>query len=204
MRRPIIPLLLLVPIGWAGCSSDRGEFQTRPGELGDVDAGDPDAGCAGVVCARDLHSVLDCHGNVVETCAADKACGNGKCIAPCEAAALNEGSMGCSFVVPKQNSGDQRSKSCAALFVANNWTTPATLRLEYEGQQRSLDGAVWVPRVKDGVIEHEPLDGPIPPGGGAPHLPGKSRHVFGVHVPPPPATPHLLGPPPPQNAGAAH
>lgn len=167
MRRPIIPVLLLVPIGWAGCSSDRGTFETEPGQLGEGDAGERDAGCTGVVCSRDLHSVLDCYGNLVETCAADKACGNGKCVAPCEAAALNEGSVGCSFVVPKQNSASQWSKSCTAIFVANTWTTPATLRLEYEGQERPLDGAVWVPRVKDGVLEHQKLEGAIPAGGGA-------------------------------------
>jgi hypothetical protein len=39
------------------------------------------------------------------------------------------------------------------------------------------------------------------PSGCGPHFPRKSAHVFGVQVPPP-ATAHLLGPPPPQNSGA--
>ena len=60
-------------------------------------------GGGAVVCSRDLHAILDCDGNIVEECGSDKACGKGKCVAPCEAAALNEGSVGCSFVVPKQN-----------------------------------------------------------------------------------------------------
>jgi hypothetical protein len=38
------------------------------------------------------------------------------------------------------------------------------------------------------------------PSGCGPHLPGKSLHVFAVHAAPP-ATAHLLGPPPPQNSG---
>ncbi|MDF2693237.1 MAG: hypothetical protein K0S65_1620, partial [Labilithrix sp.] len=138
------------------------------GNFGNVDAGDIDAGCTGVVCSRDLHAILDCDGNIVEECGADKACGKGKCVAPCEAAALNEGSVGCSFVVPKQNPIEMYRGSCAAVFVANNWTSPATIRLEYKGEEPSLEDAVWVPYAdKDGSVKHRKLDGPIPPGGGA-------------------------------------
>lgn len=168
MPRAILPLLLLVPVGWAGCSSDRGAIDDGSKSFGNIDGGeDVDAGCTGVVCSRDLHSVLDCHGNVVEACAADMACGHGKCIAPCDAAAANEGSVGCSFMVPAQNSGSQWYGDCAALFVANNWTSPANLRLELKGQERSIDGAVWVPYVDGGIVKHRRLDGPIPPGSGA-------------------------------------
>lgn len=165
--RLIIPLVL-VPMAWAGCASDRASFNTDTGDLGNVDAGDIDAGCTGVVCSRDLQAILDCDGNVVEKCAADKACGKGKCVAPCEAAALNEGSVGCSFVVPKPNPYLSYAGACTAIFVANNWTSPATIRLEYKGEERSVEDAVWVPYADtDGIVKHQKLDGPIPPGGGA-------------------------------------
>jgi IgGFc binding protein len=169
MRRVFVHLLLLASAGWAGCSSDRAPLESKPDDFGGPDSGgaDVDAGCSGVVCSRDLRSVRDCSGNVVEECPADKACGNGACIAPCDAAAINEGSVGCSFAITSPiDSGDSRG-ACAALFVANNWTSPATLHVAFKGEERSLDGAAWVPFVEDGVVKHKKLEGPIPPGGGA-------------------------------------
>jgi IgGFc binding protein len=170
MHRPIFYLLLVVSSGGAGCSSDRDSFENKPRDFAGPDAGADgvDAGCTGVVCSRDLRSVRDCSsGDVVKECPADKACGNGECIAPCDAAAINEGSVGCSFAVTATvEQGDLRG-SCAAFFVANNWTSPATLKLSYKGEERALDGAVWVPFVEDGIVKHKKLEGPIPPGGGA-------------------------------------
>ncbi len=166
MRRPFIHLLLLAAAGWAGCSSDRGQFENKPGDLGSPDAGldSVDAGCSGLVCSRDLRSVRDCYGNLVKECGADTACGKGECIAPCDAAAVNEGSVGCSFAIPAQNGGLSYRGDCAAFFVANNWTSPATIHVEFKGEELSLDGAVWVPSVEDGVVKHRKLDGPIPAG----------------------------------------
>ncbi len=169
MRRPFVYLLLVVSAGWAGCSPKRGSFENKPGELGGPDASldGMDAGCSGLVCSPDLRSVRDCDGNIVKECAVDKACGKGECIAPCDAAAINEGSVGCSFALSGGvENGDVRG-SCSAVFVANNWTLPATLHVTYRGEEKPLDGALWVPFVEDGVVKHKPLEGPIPPGGGA-------------------------------------
>ena len=163
-------LFVLVPLtGWAGCSTDRGSFRDDTPIFAEPDGGAaavPDA-CSGFVCSRDLHSVLDCEGNMVKECPPDKACGEGDCVAPCDAAAANQGSLGCSFAIPAENVDTQGVGSCAALFVANTWNSPATLHLEYEGKERALDDAVWVPVVEDGVVKHQKLEGPIPPGGGA-------------------------------------
>jgi len=161
-------LLLVVPTSWIACSSDRATYDEGPqGFEVPSEAGSDAEPCTGLACSRDLRSVLDCNGNVVERCADDQACGDQKCTDPCSAAAANEGSVGCSFAVPPPN-GDLTSRgSCYAFFVANNWTSPATLRVEFDGEQRSLDGAVWVPSVENGEVKHTKLDGPIPPGGGA-------------------------------------
>ena len=90
-----------------------------------------------------------------------------KCLSPCDAAALNEGSLGCSFSVPPTLAYASTLGSCGAVFVANTWSSPATLRVEHEGKERALDDAVWVPYVEDGTVKHKKMDGPIPPGGGA-------------------------------------
>jgi IgGFc binding protein len=169
MHRPFVYMLFVVSAGWAAaCSPDRRPFGGGPGELGSPDAGlGVDAGCSGLVCSRDLRSVRDCDGNVVKECAADKACGNGECIAPCDAAAINEGSVGCSFTVPGSVEKGEARGSCAAFFVANTWTSPATIHVSYKGEEMPLDRAAWVPFVEDGIVKHKPLEGPIPPGGGA-------------------------------------
>jgi IgGFc binding protein len=170
MRRPIIAVLLVVSAAWVGCSSGRDGWKETDSQTFVPDAGvDVDVPCSGVACSRDLRSVVDCSGEVVKQCGADLACGNGECVDPCTAAALNEGSVGCSFAIPNTNDpvGGQSRGSCHAFFVANNWTSPAKLRLEYQGEEKSLDGAVWLPSVENGVVKHTKVDGPIPPGGGA-------------------------------------
>ncbi len=168
MRRSMIALLLVSAV-WVGCSSGREGWKKNDSQtFAPPDAGgEVDASCSGVSCSRDLRSVVDCRGDLVEECAADLACGNGKCVAPCTAAALNEGSVGCSFAIPGIISREIDGGSCYAFFVANNWTSPATLRLEYQGEEKSLDGAVWLPSVENGVVKHTKIDGPIPPGSGA-------------------------------------
>lgn len=169
MRRSMVHLLIGVSVSWVGCSSHRDSFSSAPRGLGDTDAGivDIDAGCAGLVCSPDLRSVRRCDGTVIEACGPDTACGNGKCIAPCDAAAINEGSVGCSFALSGNIESGEARGSCAAVFVANNWTSPANVRVTFQGEEKSLEGAVWVPFVEDGIVKHRRLDGPIPPGGGA-------------------------------------
>jgi len=172
LRRALFAPLLLVPMGlsgWVGCSSSRTGLGDAPRDFGTKDAATPeqDGGCSGLVCSRDLRSIRDCTGNVVKECSADTACGNGECVAPCEAAALNEGSVGCSFAIPTAvELGDARG-ACSAIFVANDWNAPVTLHVSYNGEERSLEEAAWVPYVEDGVVKHRKLGGPIPPGGGA-------------------------------------
>jgi IgGFc binding protein len=166
MRRTSLSILL-VSIGWIGCSSGRPGLSDGPfAPFAGIDGGN-DAGCTGMSCSRDLRSVHDCHGNIVTECAMDQACGDGRCLPACEAAAVNEGSVGCTFAVPGPINPPVIRGSCYAFFVANNWTSPATLRFSYEGTERSLDGAVWVPVVENGLVTHTKLDGPVPPGGGA-------------------------------------
>jgi len=169
MHRPIPSLLLTLliagPTGWLACSSHRAFDDDGSNAFGTPDAALDS--CPAVACSRDLRAVLDCAGNVVEQCAENQACGDLHCTDPCSAAAVNEGSVGCSFAIPASNADVAGRGSCYAFFVANNWSSPATLRFEFEGKEKALDGAVWVPSVENGKVKHTKLDGPIPPGGGA-------------------------------------
>ena len=78
----------------AACSDVRKEFDSRPDEL-IPDAALPEAPECGRQCSLDGRSVIEsCGGTVVEVCAADRACGAGRCQDPCAAAAADRSSNG--------------------------------------------------------------------------------------------------------------
>lgn len=86
-------------------------------------------------CSKDATQVLDCHGNVVETCAAGLSCAFGVCSAdPCQAAQKSGSSIGCDFWALKTDVIFQGNGACFAAFVANTWTTPAHIQVERDGQ----------------------------------------------------------------------
>src|SRR5262245_30234023 len=88
-----------------GCRSNKSMFEddasTSPdASMPDLDAtltNDGtmgDAGCTTNQCSADLHTILDCNGNKVMDCPMGQACGNGMCMAPCDAAKANKSSLG--------------------------------------------------------------------------------------------------------------
>src|SRR5262249_11672700 len=60
---------------------------------------DAGASCdvAVTTCSSDLHSVLDCDGNVIEQCSADQGCANGGCVPACDSAKANKSTIGCEY-----------------------------------------------------------------------------------------------------------
>ncbi|UQA60668.1 IgGFc-binding protein [Polyangium aurulentum] len=121
--------------------------------------------CA-VHCSADLHQVLDCYGNVIQTCPADQGCGpSGTCIAPCESAQANESTLGCDFysVVPAPENSTQGS--CYAVLLANTWTTPVTLQAQYGGQTLDIGGLARTPVGSGQGLTYQPLpNGQLAPG----------------------------------------
>ncbi|NVB78639.1 MAG: hypothetical protein HOV81_09620 [Kofleriaceae bacterium] len=99
--------------------------------------GDPDSG--DIVCPRqcsdDLHTIEDCHGIAVETCTGNTACepDSNTCQDACVAAEANHRSVGCDFYATQMDSS--ANGYCYAMFVANTWTAPAHIAVEYMGQQ---------------------------------------------------------------------
>src|SRR5438270_3148962 len=92
-----------------------------------------DAGCA-TSCSDDLRSVIDCNGNVVQSCAASDQCDTSaiQCTNACAAAEANHRSVGCDYYATYMDS--EIPQYCFAVFVANTWTTPAHVSVEYNGQ----------------------------------------------------------------------
>jgi len=78
--------------------------------------------------------VIDCHGNVVQDCTGGEACDPSTftCQDACVAAESNHRSVGCDYYATDMDS--MMSGYCYAVFVANTWTTPVHINVEYKGQ----------------------------------------------------------------------
>jgi hypothetical protein len=105
--------------------------------LFDANASDAGTGDVGVTttlgCSADMQSVVNQSGVLVATCAPEQGCAAGKCIAACDAAAANRGTLGCDFWVstPTQGFSDP---PCFAMFLANAWGVSAVVKLSRAGQ----------------------------------------------------------------------
>ncbi len=91
-------------------------------------------GC-GPSCSADLKQVLDCNGAVIETCSGDQACLDGSCSDdPCGAAEASKSSYGCNFWAVKPDLISAGMGACFAAYVANTWSVPVHISVEYAGQ----------------------------------------------------------------------
>lgn len=102
-------------------------------DVGTQDVATPDC----VTCSADFGQVVGCDGTLVEDCAADQACDLQAmaCTQACTAAASNQASVGCEYWSTKMDHSNTYDALgvCFAAIVANTWTTPIHLEVEFEG-----------------------------------------------------------------------
>ncbi len=124
------------------CSSETSRFGQQDATTSSpVDAGNEDgpvfggseAGPSKGGCSADLRSVVAADGTVVETCDENSGCSGGKCIAACEATAVSQGNIGCTFVVSTPSFISNRKPPCYVVFVANAWPKAAKLTVVRDG-----------------------------------------------------------------------
>lgn len=162
------PISLALVTCFVACSESDRTFDPSGPDLGaQLDAGDS-ATCQGRRCSRDLHSVLDgCSGQTIETCPADQGCGGGQCVSPCDAASKSQGSIGCSFWTTPPDVFRTVDSSCFAAFIANTWSTPATVKASLGANSLDISKSVYraIPAT-DGSsdVHYQRIEGPIPPG----------------------------------------
>ena len=92
-----------------------------------------DGGLCQRACAPDQRSVIDCHGAVLASCGPTEVCDlvASTCVDACAAAVTSKQSVGCEYYATFM---DQILPDvCFAAIVANTWTTPAHLQVEYQG-----------------------------------------------------------------------
>jgi hypothetical protein len=135
------------------------------GGMGFGGTGEGGEGC--LPCSSDLHSVIDCDGNVVMECPPDQGCSNGECVPACQAANDNKSSLGCDFYIvhPDVGLGFYWEGSCFAAFVTNSWGVPITLSLERNGQSLDISQVARIPSGAGQDIVYSPLpNGELAPG----------------------------------------
>jgi hypothetical protein len=103
-----------------------------------------DAAC-GRQCSADLHAVVDCNGAVVEDCTGGLACDptSYTCQDACAAAEANHRSVGCDYYATEMET--LTPGYCYAVFVANTWTFPAHITVEYGGQTLNAQSFTRIP-----------------------------------------------------------
>ncbi len=156
---------LCLSIAIAACGpSNRGGNQGGPGDSGgDVSGGDdgggPGSQCMTTTCSADLHDVTDCDGNVLTTCPDTEACANGSCIDACQATSVDKSSLGCDYYAVNPDSYFTTNGSCYAAYVANTWTTPISISVEFDGAQLPIDGFARIPSGQGTTLTYAPLAG---------------------------------------------
>ncbi len=146
-RASLLIVTLLAASAALGCGNASSGFHSP----GSTDAGAPDVGApdaalhlvdasdggadSGPVyaCSNDMQTVVNAKGKVVATCPPDQGCAGGKCIAACDAAAANKGTLGCDFLVATPSFNPVVLPPCFAVFVTNSWTKPVRIQVSRAG-----------------------------------------------------------------------
>lgn len=96
-------------------------------------------------CSEDLAQVLDCHDAVVDTCEGADRCNASQaaCTSACEVAESDHRSIGCDYYAVHMDT--YQPKYCFAVFVANTWSTPAKIAVDYAGSRLSIEDFARLP-----------------------------------------------------------
>lgn len=140
--------------------------QGQGGGLGGIGVGGGGGSCANT-CTADLKKVLDCNGNLVTMCTGDQGCAGGQCIDdPCEAARQSSSSYGCDYWSLKTDIISDAQGACFAAFIANTWTSPVKIQVDYNGQSLNTASFARIPSGQGQGLQYAPYDpaAGLPPG----------------------------------------
>jgi hypothetical protein len=110
-------------------------------------------------CSNDLKKIVDCFGEEISKCGDEQGCVSATCIDnPCEAANQAKSSYGCDYWAVKTGLLDKAEGACFAAFVANTWTTPVNLTVEYDGMPLDVAKFAYIPKGQGSTLQYEPYD----------------------------------------------
>jgi hypothetical protein len=166
----------IAALAMGGCGSRRNSAafgnDAGVGPLGGGDGGGMMIGgetggvsCSGPHCSSDLHSLVDCNNQVLMTCPPDQGCAGTGCVAACDSAKQNKTNIGCEYFAVEPDVVLDGAGACYAAFVANTWTTPVTVTLDYGGQSLNASTFGFIPTGTGQSTTYTPItNGQIPPG----------------------------------------
>ena len=152
--------------GASGGTTSQGGNGAFGGVGGFGGLGGSGGGC-GLSCTADLKKVIDCNGVLVKECGSDQGCANGQCIDdPCEAAKLSSSSLGCDYWALKTDIISDATGACFAAFVANTWTSPVKIQVDYKGATLPVASFARIPSGQGQGLTYAPYDPAVglPPG----------------------------------------
>lgn len=155
------------PDGTANSSGSGGSSASAGsgGGFNPIDGGGASGPCSGNHCSADLHSLVDCDGNVVMECPGDQGCSGSTCVPACASAGDNKSTYGCDYYVVGPDILFDGAGACFAAFVVNTWTTPISLAVDFEGQPLDPTKFAYIPSGSGASITYKPLPkAEIPPG----------------------------------------
>ncbi|HFE44350.1 MAG TPA: hypothetical protein ENJ18_02505, partial [Nannocystis exedens] len=117
-------------------------------------------GPACTLACNDEGTMLLCDDEVYEDCEANgQYCAAGECVdTPCDAAFKEQRSEGCEFWAVKTGLISAGDGACFAAFVANTWSEPVHLNVEYDGQQLAVENFARIPSGQGANIVYDPYD----------------------------------------------
>ncbi|MBM4359222.1 MAG: IgGFc-binding protein, partial [Deltaproteobacteria bacterium] len=108
-------------------------------------------------CSGDLKKIT-CDGVLVEECPADTACLAGQCSPDvCGAANAAKSSYGCDYWALKPDIISEVRGACFAAFVANTWSSPVKINVEYDGKPLT-GGFIRIPQGQGASLTYAPYD----------------------------------------------
>lgn len=132
-------------------------------DVGNADDGGGSGDC--FACSVDGHQVLGCNGEVLETCEDVEACDvvTEGCNDACTAMVHNKSSIGCEYWSTKLDFGKgdgnvSNNNSCMAAFVANTWTIPVHISVEYAGIEKNVESFARIPVGNGANLQLLPYD----------------------------------------------
>ncbi len=119
-----------------------------------------------ITCSSDLHNVIDCDGNVIQTCPPDQGCApGGACVPACTSAELNTSTIGCDFFSVTPACISEARGGCFAVMVANTWTSPVDVTAEYAGVSLNVANHLYIPQGQGASLTYQLVPGGQLPAG---------------------------------------
>jgi hypothetical protein len=154
--RPVTLAALALALPLLGCGPP-----SRP--VGHNGAGADAAPICERRCSSDLRSVIDCDGQLVQTCATTDVCdgSTSSCINSCYLTEAAHSSVGCNYYATSMDAygtGVVSETLCFAAFVANTWSTPVHISVEYRGAMLAPETFTREPVGSGPGVSYSPYD----------------------------------------------